>query len=248
MPEIITIISVLLIGIATGFVDTTISSGGLISVPFLIFMGLSPASAIATDRLGSIGQTLTSLPKFWKEKKVLWKYVPFFTILSMVGAMIGANILLNLNQNTLNKIIGTVILILLPLIFLKPELGIKRKKTSKLKLGIGFSLYFLLTIFSGFFGAGTGTISIYMIMYLFGFTIIEIMATGKIPWFVLSLTSLIVFAKSGIINYSFGIVLFIGGAVGGYLGTHLVLKKGNQWVKRLFIVVVIIAAIRLLFL
>jgi hypothetical protein len=75
---------------------------------------------------------------------------------------------------------------------------------------------------------------------------IEILATGIIPWFVLSISSLAIFAFSGIIDYRIGLVLLIGMAIGGYIGAHAALKKGDLWVKRLFVLFVIIFGVKLL--
>ena len=80
MPEIITLLLVLFIGIVTGFFDSVIGAGGLISVPSLIFLGLPPQVAIATDRLGTLGQIFTALIKFWQAKKIVWKYVPILQL------------------------------------------------------------------------------------------------------------------------------------------------------------------------
>ena len=76
---------------------------------------------------------------------------------------------------------------------------------------------------------------------------IEVIATGIIPWFALSVTSLIIFAQNGIIDYQVGLVLFVGMAIGGYAGAHYALKKGNEWVKRLLAAFAIISAVKLLF-
>lgn len=64
MLDIVTILLVLFTGLAAGFFDSIIGAGGLISVPSLIFLGMPPKIAIATDRLGAIGGSVTSLIKF----------------------------------------------------------------------------------------------------------------------------------------------------------------------------------------
>ena len=247
MPEIITLLLVLLSGVAAGFFDSVIGAGGLISVPSLIFLGLPPQIAIATDRFGTIGQTLTALFKFWKAKKIVWKYVPILAIISLAGSLIGANILLNIDSKTLESVVGVLILILLPLIFFKKDIGVQRTKMSKSKMVIGLVIYFFIMIFAGFFGQGTGPMIFYALTFFLGFTMIEVLATGIIPWFVLSISSVVIFAFNGIIDYRIGIVLLIGMALGGYIGAHVALKKGDLWVKRLFVLFVIISGVKLLF-
>src|SRR3989344_7897448 len=247
MPEIILLLLVSLIGLVTGFFDSVIGAGGLISVPTLVFLGLPPQIAIATDRLGTIGQTFTALIKFWKAKKIVWRYVPILAVISLAGSLIGANILLNVDQKILESVVGVLILILLPLIFLKKDLGVKQAKPSRSKNIVGLLIYFAIMIFAGFFGQGTGPMIFYALTFFLGLTMIEVLGTGIIPWFVLSISSVIIFALNGIIDYKIGIVLFITMSIGSYIGAHVAIKKGDLWVKRLFVLFVIISGIKLLF-
>jgi len=247
MIDIIILIFVFAIGLATGFLDAVIGSGGLVSIPSLIFIGLPPQVAIATDRLGTIGQHFGSLPKFWKEKKIIWKYVPPFALISIIGTYVGANILLNVDPNILTKLVGIIVLSFLPLVFIKRNLGIKRKETTKTKKTIGHFFYFFVMVYAAFIGGGSGLLIFYTLMIFFGFTVIDSIATSSIPWFLLSIFSLIIFSINGIVDYTIGIVLFISMLLGGYIGAHVAIKKGNKWVKSLFAIVVIISGIKLLF-
>ncbi|MBT3406877.1 sulfite exporter TauE/SafE family protein [Candidatus Woesearchaeota archaeon] len=246
MPEIFTLITVFLIGIAASYIGAIAGGGGLISIPFLIFTGLPPHVAIATNKLGALGLNIAVIPKFWKEKQIVWKYVLPFTIIGIFGAFIGASLLIQINKDAITKVVGILILLLLPLFFLKKELGTKRIKVGKVKLFFGYIAYTLLMIFGGFFGAA-GAIRSFILMYFFGVTIIESNATHRIPWLIGTIIALSVFMYNGIVNYSSGIALCLGMAIGGYLGAHTAVKKGNQWVKAFFTVIVIISAIKILF-
>lgn len=243
MPEI-TLLLVLLAGVVAGFFDSILGAGGLISVPSLVFLGLPPQVAIATDRLGTIGQTLAALLKFWK--KIAWKYVPVLAVISLFGSVIGANILLNINPKMLQAAIGAFLLVLLPVIFLKQDIGVKHVKRGKSRALFGLAIYFFIMIFGGFFGQGTGPLVFYALTYFLGFTMIEVLATGTVPWLVLSVSSLMIFALNGLVDYRIGIVLLAGMTIGGYIGAHLALKKGNLWIKRLFVLFVIMLAAKLL--
>ena len=247
MAEIIILLAALLIGLVTGFFDSIVGAGGLISVPALMFLGLPPQTAIATDRLGTIGQIVSVIAKFWRTKKIVWKYVPILAAISFVGSLIGANILLNTDPKIMETFVGVLILLLLPLLFLKKDIGIKQVKPSKRKVTAGLALYFLIMIFGGFFGQGAGPMIFYALTIFLGLTMLEILATDSIPWLVLSASSLVIFALNGIIDYEIGIILLIGMAIGGYAGAHLALKKGELWVKSLFVLFVIILGAKLLF-
>ena len=242
-----TFISVFIVGILASTFGTIVGGGTLLSIPFLMIVGLPPQVAIATERFGGIGQTITAFLKFFHSKKIAWEYIPILTLVSLAGSLIGANILVSIDPAILHNIVGITILVLLPLVFLKKSLGIERSQVSRNKIIIGSIVYFLVQIFAAFFGGGTGTLIAYALMYFFGLTIIEATATKTIPWFFLSISSLFIFAWKGIIDYQIGAILLIGMAIGGHLGAHIALKQGNVWVKRLFFFFVLISVVKLLF-
>lgn len=247
MSEVITLPFAFLIGIAAGFLDSTVGAGGSVSIPALIFIGLPAQVAIATDRLGSVGQTAAALSKFWKSGKIRWEYISIFIVISLIGTGIGVKILLSIDPKFLQKIIGGILLILLPITFLKKDIGVVRSAVNNFKKGVGLSIYFVLTIFNGFLGVGTGGIAYYNSLFFFGFTLIESNATNIIPWFLLSVFSLVLYTRAGIVDYRIGAVLLVGMTIGGYIGAHIALKKGEAWIKRLFVAVVMASGIRLLF-
>jgi len=238
---------VFLIGLITGFLDSTVGAGGLVSVPSLIFLGLPPQVAIATDRFGTIGQSFTAGYKYWKAKKIVWEYVPIFTVLSLAGALIGSTLLVQANPATLEKGVGVLLLVLLPVILLKRRLGVERAQKTKQHKAIGFVAYALLAIFGGFFGQGTGPLVMFVLTSFMGLTVIEVLATNTIPWRVLSVASTVVFAFYGLVDYKIGAVLFVAMMIGGYVGAHVAIKQGDAWIKRLFAVFVVLASVKLLF-
>ncbi len=246
MHEVLATAAVFLIGVATGFLDSTVGAGGSVSIPALIFVGLSPQVAIATDRFGSVGQTLAAISKFWKSGKIRWSYLPLFIAVSLVGTAIGTHILLNIDTKLLQRVIGIVLLLILPLSFLKKEFGTIPAVTSAVKKVVGFIVLFVLYILNGLLGVGTGGVSFYNSAYFFGFTFIEANATGAIPWFLLSIFSLALYAHGGIVDIRAGIVLLIGMTIGGYFGAHVALQKGDKWIKGLLALVVAAACIKLL--
>jgi len=106
MLEITQLVLILVVGLVAGFFDSALGAGGLISIPSLIFLGFPPQIAIATDRFGTLGQMTTAFFKFSKAKKILWKYVPILSVIGLVASVIGANILLIVDTNFLQQLIG----------------------------------------------------------------------------------------------------------------------------------------------
>ncbi|MEK6915984.1 MAG: sulfite exporter TauE/SafE family protein [Nanoarchaeota archaeon] len=246
MSEIVLILFFSLVGLITGFFDSLVGAGGLFSIPSLVFLGLPPQTAIATDRFGVIGQAIVAVIKFWKAKKIVWKFVPFLVVLALIGSYIGANFLLNTDPKNLSKIIAIIIFVLLPLVFLKNDFGIKHFVINKKKAVVGLLSYFVIMVFAGFSGQGTGPMVFYTLTFFFGLTMIESLGTGLVPWLVLSVSSTIIFGLNGIIDYKVGAVLFVTMSIGSYAGAHIAIKKGDIWIKRLFVVLVVVMGLKLL--
>jgi len=246
MSDVTTTIFVFFIGVLASFFGSMIGGGTLLSLPLLMLVGLPPQVAVATERFGGLGQTLASFLKFAHSKKIAWKYVPLLTIISSAGSIIGAYILISINPAVLHKAIGIILLILLPLALLKPDLGIQHHHVSRNKIVIGSIIYFFVQIFASFLGGGTGILIAYSLMAYFGLTILEATATKIIPWFFLSIVSLVIFIQNGIVDYQMGAVLLVGMSIGGYLGAHTAIKKGDAWVKHLFYFLVTISIVKLL--
>lgn len=165
-----------------------------------------------------------------------------------MGSLIGATWLIRAEPGALRGVVGALLLVLLPLLFLKPDLGVAPREVSRLRVGLGLVLYLLVQIVAGFFGGGTGTLIFFILMSCFGVTVTQVAATQILPFLALTLSSLILFAFGGIIDYRFGAALLAGTAVGGYLGAHLAITRGDRWVRRVLAVIVLGSGVRLLLL
>jgi len=245
--DLIILIIVFIVGLFASFLGGLIGGGGgLISIPAMAFFGLPPNMAVATNRFGTLGWALSAIYKFIKTRKIVFKYVVPLTILSVIGSVIGARLLIEIDEAVLSKVIGILIVAILPFMFLK-NYGLKRKIVSKTYRIFGFISYMGLSVYDGFFGAAAGIVATYLLVFFFGLTYIEANATDKIPWSLNTLISTTIFALYGLINYTYGVVLFAGMFVGGYIGAHVAIKKGNEFVRIAFSLLVIVFAAKLLF-
>lgn len=247
MIDILT--SLLYVGI--GFIAAVIGAvagggGGLLAIPALIFAGLPVNIAIATTRFGSLGFVGSVVTKFYKEKKIEWRYAIPVLIVNLIGVLLGIKILIDINTDLLLKVAGILMLTAVPFIFLK-KFGLKSKRTTKLQNYLGYFFYFAIGIFSGVFGGGAGLFVMPVFIYFLGLTFIRANALDKFAHSISIVISIIILAYVGFIDYFIGFSLMGGMLIGGYVGAHIAIKKGNKFVRLAFACVVIISAIKLLF-
>src|SRR3954471_6046278 len=67
-PSLIIILFVF--GFLAAFIDSVVGGGGLISLPALMFTGLSPSAAVATNKLAGTMGSLTSTITFYRSGKL----------------------------------------------------------------------------------------------------------------------------------------------------------------------------------
>ena len=243
--ELIVYFVALLAGFFGGIVGSISGGGSLISITALLLLGLPPYQAIATSKFASPGIWLSASYKYWKNKKVEWRLVPLLFAIYAVFGFIGASTLLTVDEELLSNSVGVVLLVLLAFIVFKPQIGVKKHKPKHVWLG--YVLMAGVAFWAGFFGPGYGTLATYVLVGIFGLQFLNATGTNFFSLTGLIFTSVIVFALAGVIVYDVGLAMMLGYFLGGYVGSTIAIKKGNAWVRLIFIVFVLIGAIKILF-
>lgn len=245
--DLLTFVLIFIIGFSTAIIGIMVGSSGLIRIPLLILFGIPPQVSIATNKFGSIGMSITGLYKYGKEKLVNLKIGSAMVFIEIFGAIVGAYILLSISGGALKKIIPLVIFGIVFLIIIKKDVGLKKiKEIPKRNWIIGIFLFSILGIYGGFIGGGGGTIQTYILASVFGLTFLESAATRRIPNLVGALLSVSIFAFYGIINWPVAMTLLVSESMGAWVGSSIAIKKGDKFVRTLFVVVAIALAIKLL--
>lgn len=219
--------------------------GGLISAPFFILIGLPPQVAVATTKFGALGLTLGSMAKFRKTEHVRKDFVIFLSFLSIVAAIVGSQILLASSNEYVERLVGVMMVVTVPFLFMK-DLGLQSFKPTYWKEVFGYVSYFIVLVLQAAFGAGVGMMLMVVMMGLLGFTALESSATRRIPGFILAIVSLGIYIFSDVVYYGHGLAMLAGMLVGGYVGSHIAVKKGDKFVKAVFAIVVVILGINLI--
>ena len=229
-----------LFGFLAAFIDSVVGGGGLIALPALLFTGLSPSAAVATNKLaGSMG-SLTSTITFYKSGKMdlkpIAKLFPIVFVASMVGAWI-----VHLMDPTLLKPLMLIMLALVAVytIFKKDwgNLSTYKKLTKKKSLGF-LLLVSAIGFYDGFLGPGTGSFLIFSFL-LVGFDFLKAAGNAKFLNFASNIGALVMFLMLGQINFLYGFIMGVAQIIGAVVGSKFAIKRGTNYVRLLFIVVTI---------
>ncbi len=248
MHFILNLVIIFIAGVFASSFGTLVGGGSLITIPVLILLGLPPHTALGTDRMGITGIGIAGWYKFHEKGLIDYKIGVLIAVPTLIGSFLGANIVLQIDKEVLKRIIAVITILILAFVVAQPRIGVERRRPVITKreylMGIFFS--FLVGVYGGFYGAMAATFMSYVLIFLFRQTFLESAGTGKISTFFMTLTAAVVFAMKGALHFAFGTAMFLGCCTGAFVGAHYSDKIGNVWIKRLFIVIVLIMVIRLL--
>ena len=105
---------------------------------------------------------------------------------------------------------------------------------------------FVIGIYDGFYGPGTGTFLILLLSGLAHFKLGEANGTAKAINLTTNISSLVVYLMNGKVMILLGLVAGVFGILGNYIGVNLFMEKGAKIVKPLMITVMVIFFIRII--
>ena len=246
-PQMFLIICPLLF--LAGLVDAIGGGGGLISLPAYLLAGVPVHNAIATNKLSSAcGTTLTTV-RFIRQGLVNWKIAVPTIVFAMLGSSLGAN----LSMKTDEAVMKNILFLVLPIgafVVMNPKLF---RDNADAEIVLNGKLWvtailssFLIGIYDGFYGPGTGTFLIIAFTVFAGLSLRSAHAQAKIINLTTNLTSLTIFLMSGQAIILLGLAAAACNMAGNYVGSSLAMKQSSKVTRPVIIFVLILLFLKVL--
>lgn len=237
-------------GLVAGTINTLAGSGSLITLPLLMFMGLPPAVANGTNRIGVIIQNAVATRNFIHQKELHAKNEWHLIIPALAGALAGALIAVDIKEDILNYFIGGLLIVMFFVLLLKPDRWIKGKagqtksrKSSRITNSI---IFFFIGIYGGFIQAGVGLFLLAGLVLGAGHDLIRANAVKVLTILLFNLVALIIFIQAGKVAWIYGLLLATGSAAGGWIASRYASRIGPQRIRYLLMAVVLFAGLKVL--
>lgn len=241
-------IILILSGTVAGFINVVAGGGSLLTLPVMIFMGIPPVVANASNRVALLAQNVVSVSNFTKNKISAGTYGIYLSIIALIGAIIGAQLAVDIPGELFNRILSIVMLVVAVLIMINPSLasGQAERITGRYKW-MGFIAFFMVGIYGGFLHAGIGFMMMLALIKINRFSLLKTNSVKVLVALVYTVAALGVFIIEDVINWEAGLILAIGSATGGWLGSTFSIKKGDVWIKRILLIAILVMAVKLWF-
>ncbi|PKB44206.1 hypothetical protein AX016_2421 [Cellulophaga sp. RHA19] len=239
----------IVVGFAVGFINTVAGGGSLISLAVLIFFGVPPSIANGTNRVAVAIQSVLGVAGFKSKGVSTFPFNIYLGISAMLGSIVGANIAVEVSGETFNRILAVVMMVVLLIIIFKPKLkteDIHERITGKY-LWIGVIAFFFFGIYGGFINAGLGFIVILFLHYANRMTLVRANATKVAVVLIYTLAALAVFIYYDKIIWEIGLVLAIGNGSGAWVASRVSVARGDGFIKKFLMLMIVVMAIKLWF-
>ncbi len=233
-------------GALAGFIDAIAGGGGLVALPLLLFTGLTPAQALATNKLqGSFG-TFSASYYFVRRGLVKPRQIISMVCCTFVGSALGTLLVQQIDPSFLTTVIPLLLIATAGYFLLSPTMN---EEDAQQRIGVlcfALTIGFGLGFYDGFFGPGTGSFFAIAFISLLGFGLTKATAHTKVLNFTSNIASLVFFVGAGQVVWSLGFSMAAGQLLGGRLGARLVVKKGSKLIRPLVVIICILMSIKLL--
>lgn len=241
--SLLTILALILFSFLAGFIDSVVGGGGLIQLPaLLINLPNTPIlSLFGTNKIGSLAGTSIAAISYSRKIKFDFRLLLVISFFAFASAYIGAKIIGFIPVESLKPLILIILIAIAIFTFIKKDLGSVHTKSLPLakQMLYGSLLAMVVGFYDGFFGPGTGSFFVLGFVVILGFEFLQASAYTKIINCMTNISALIVFIREGNYILELAILLAICNMTGNFIGSRLAIKKGNSFIRILFLIVVL---------
>lgn len=250
------VVAVLLAGMGAGTINAIVGSGTLITFPVLLAIGFPPVTANVSNNIGLVPGGVSSTVGYRAELQGQRRAILLLVPMSLVGAVVGALLLLRLPAEAFKAIVPVLIGIALLLVVLQPRIqaAVARRReaspsgSGRVNLGAAMGGTLVAGTYGGYFGAAQGVLLVGLLGSLLPESLQRVNALKNLLSLVVNTVAALVFLAVAREHIDWQVVatIAVGSLVGGYLGARFGRRLPPAVLRTLIVVVGVLAIVRIL--
>ena len=227
-------------GVLAGMINVIVGGAGFMTFPLLVAAGMSEIEANASNFVAVLPANLVGTYAFRSDLASVRKHLGLRLGLSALGGIIGSTILIYTGQASFQKAIPWLLLFATLSFAVGPRLKAMLERRFNFDgsrwLWLSFLLEFLVYIYGGYFGLGMG-ILMFTIYALFShMDMHQANALRNITISLMTLISIVIFARAGVIRLVPALVMMSGAVVGSYAAARIAKRVDQKLVRKAILV------------
>lgn len=231
-----------IVSFVAGYIDSIAGGAGLILIPAFLMVGLPPQLALGQEKLVSTIGTIAAIKNFMKSSSIIWKIVPIGIVSALLGAYLGAEVILMLPTHVINYIIFAFLPLGLAATLFKGKLMKQQSEAGEIKksaLAV-FVTCLIVGFYDGFFGPGTGSIFIIALFLINKLSLLQASATSKTFNFSSNIGAFVSFALAGQMAFLIGVPMIIANLLGNHISSQHAINSNGEIIKKVLIITVVL--------
>ena len=243
-----TVVILCFIAFLAGFVDAIVGGGGLIQTPagLILFPNEPISRVIGSLKIPSFTGTFFAARQYLKKVKIPFPRLLLFTSIAFIAAFTGSYCLTLVSNAFMKPVIFIVLVLIALYTYTNKNLGLEIQSVHyQFKWYKGAAICLVIGFYDGFIGPGAGSLLVLAFISVLGFDFLQSNAHAKMVNLATNLGSIVLFVLKGSILWSVALPMAICNAMGGFLGSKMAIAKGNKFIRRFFLLVIIATLCRL---
>jgi uncharacterized protein len=203
--------------------------GGFIMTPYYLLIGLTPQQIVAGASVASLGLGSSSLLAMRGKQLIDKRFLLPLAGLTVLFTVLAMLVLPKIQSGAFEITIGILLIVLAPTLFIK-KAGMQPGERSRKSIIFGYVTYAII-LFASSLGSGLATLLFLPLMFLMGLSALQSNALRRILMLFQALVAFCIVLPQGYIVWSYALAGLAGCYLGGFIGTKLALKRGEQFVR-----------------
>ena len=231
-------ILLLLAGLLGGAVNSLAGGGSFIVFPALLFAGVPPVLANASNTYAALPGYASGAVGYWQSMIKYKDRMLVYGIVAAVFGYVGAELLLVVSDEQFNKVVPWLMTFAVALFIFGNQInaavkarGSQGKGMQRLGTVLLLGALAAVCIYGGFFNAGLG---ILLLAFLALAGMSDIHAMNGLKLYISAIVALVAvvrFAFNGTIDWYHGSIALVGVTNGGYAAARLAKFIPTQWIR-----------------
>ena len=246
MPDPAVFQLLVVIAFAAGFISSIAGAGGVLTLPALLWAGLPPITALATNKVQSTLGTLSSTWNFFRKGHLDLKPLLPSMLTALLGSCLGTWTVQQVGNELLEKLIPALLIAIGLYFLISPRITDEHREARLTPVQFALTAAPLMGFYGGFFGPGMGSIFPFLMVWLMGYGLRKSTAQTKAMVLSVNGVSATMFIIGGHVIWPLAIAMSLAQIVGARLGSNLVISRGAALVQPVIIAVTLVVALKLL--
>ena len=249
-PETLHVAACTAIAFAAGWIDAMAGGGGILTVPAIASFGYPMSVVGGTNKVVGTSGSATATITFLREGKVEKRTAAIGFVAAAGGAVLGALGLARLGEadERLASLVFGVLLVAVAIhMFLRKSLGGEDawEGPTARNLAITAAAGVAIGFYDGFFGPGTGSFLVFVMVRFLRFDYVRGTGNAKCMNFGSNVASLATFIAKGLVVWPVAIPMACANAAGSWCGSRMAIARGARFVRWVFLAAAVAVAARL---